>query len=161
MASWVCGTARSRRGPYQESKDPVEAQESGFLPKKSLNQVRGMCWSIVVMEAPISCWPQVLSLAPRIAVQLQPNDRFSNCVLLYRLYKLYCSGLLEEVHRGNDCSYTVCSDWWISYSPTVDYTAIFRHKLPNLERCVTLNNGTMTEPNICHSSGIWSTYSST
>ena len=63
MASWVCGTARSRRGPYQESKEPVEAQESGFC-QKSLNEVRGMCWSIVVMEAPIFCWPQVLSLAP-------------------------------------------------------------------------------------------------
>ena len=39
-----------------------------------------------------------------IVVQLQPNDRFSNCVLLYWLYKLYCSGRLEEVHRVIDCS---------------------------------------------------------
>ena len=39
------------------------------------------------------------------AVQLQRNDRFSNCVLLYWLYKLYCSGRLGEVHRGNGCSY--------------------------------------------------------
>jgi len=39
-----------------------------------------------------------------IAVQLQPNDRFSNCVLLYWLYKLYCSGRLEKLHRGNGCS---------------------------------------------------------
>ena len=51
-----------------------------------------------------------------IAVQLQPNDRFSNCVLLCWLYKLYSSGRLEEVHEGNDSSYTLCSACWISYS---------------------------------------------
>ena len=39
------------------------------------------------------------------AVQLQHNDRFSNCVLLYWLYKLNCSGRLGEVHMGNGCSY--------------------------------------------------------
>jgi hypothetical protein len=44
------------------------------------------------------------------AEQLQPNDRFSKCVLLNLLYKLYCSGRLEEVHRGNDCSYTICTE---------------------------------------------------
>ena len=32
-----------------------------------------------------------------IAVQLQHNDRLSNCVLLYCMYKLYCSGRLENV----------------------------------------------------------------
>jgi len=48
-----------------------------------------------------------------IAVQLQHNDRFSNCVFLYWLYKLYYIGRLEEVHRGNGCSYTVCSARWI------------------------------------------------
>ena len=34
---------------YQESKDPCEPQEFGFSPK-TLNQVRGMCWSIVVLS---------------------------------------------------------------------------------------------------------------
>ena len=42
------GTARSYREPYQESKEPGEPQESGFSPRKSLNQVRWMCWGIVV-----------------------------------------------------------------------------------------------------------------
>ena len=32
--------------------------------QKSLNQVQEMCWSIVVMEAPIACWPQLRSLTP-------------------------------------------------------------------------------------------------
>ena len=55
--------SQKSQGPYQEFKEPVETQESVFLPK-SLNQLRGMCWSIIVMEAPISWWPQVLSLSP-------------------------------------------------------------------------------------------------
>ena len=45
------------------SREPGEPQESGFSPK-ILNQVRGMCWSILVMEAPIACWTQLRSLAP-------------------------------------------------------------------------------------------------
>jgi len=45
-----------------------------------------------------------------IAVQLQHNVKFSNCVLLYWLHKLYCSGRLEEVHKGNGCSYTICTE---------------------------------------------------
>jgi len=45
-----------------------------------------------------------------IAVQLQPNDRFSKCVLLFQLYKLYCSGRLKEVHRGSGCSYAICTE---------------------------------------------------
>ena len=43
-----------RKKPYQQNKEPGEPQESGFS-SKSQNQVRGMCWSIVVMEAPIAC----------------------------------------------------------------------------------------------------------
>ena len=45
-----------------------------------------------------------------IAVQLQHNERFSKCVLLYWLYKLYCSRPLEEVHRGNGCTYRICTE---------------------------------------------------
>ena len=34
----------------------------------------------------------------------------SATVLLYWLYKLYWSGGLEEVHRGNACSYRICTE---------------------------------------------------
>ena len=44
---------RSRRESYQEGKEPGKQQESGFS-SKSLNQVGGMCWSIVMMEVPIT-----------------------------------------------------------------------------------------------------------
>ena len=45
-----------------------------------------------------------------IAVQLQHNEWVQQMGVLYLLYKLYCSGRLEEVHKGNGCSYsgTVC-----------------------------------------------------
>ena len=59
-----------------------------------------------------------------IAVQLQHNDRFSNCVLLYWLYKLYCIGRLEEVHRGNGCSYTICTEMVLHYHCLLCSTAI-------------------------------------
>ena len=48
------GTTRYRREPYQKIKEPGETQKSGFS-QKNLNQVRGMCWNIVGMEAPIAC----------------------------------------------------------------------------------------------------------
>jgi hypothetical protein len=68
-----------------------------------------------------------------IAVQLQHNDRVQQlCVAV--LHKLHCSGRLEEVQKDNDCSYTMCSAWWISYSPTIDYPSTFRHKLPKVKR---------------------------
>jgi len=92
-----------------------------------------------------------------IAVQLQHNDRFSNCVLLYWLYKLYCSGRLEEVHKGNDCSYTICTEMVLQWhyllcSTAIDCCSAFRHKLLDTERSVTSNTVRMGEPNIGHSS---------
>ena len=49
---------------------PEEPEVAGSLANhRSLvfrKKVRGMCWSIIVMEAPIACWPQLLSLAPHI-----------------------------------------------------------------------------------------------
>ena len=98
-----------------------------------------------------------------IAVQLQPNDRFSNCVLLYWLYKLYCSGQLEEVHRGNDCSYIVCTEMVLQWhcllynvvcSTAIDCCSAFRHKLLDTGRSVTSNTVRMEEPNFGHSSGL-------
>ena len=96
-----------------------------------------------------------------IAVQLQPNERFSNCVLLYWLYKLYCSGRLEEVHRGNDCSYTICTEMVLQWhcllnnvvcSTAIDCCSAFRHKLLDTERSVTSHTDRIEEPNIGHSS---------
>jgi len=94
-----------------------------------------------------------------IAVQLQPNDKFSNCVLLYRLCKLYCSRRLEEVHKGNDCIYTICTQMVLQWhcllcSTATDCCSIFRQKLFHSERSVTSNTVTMEEPNIGHSSSL-------
>ena len=79
-----------------------------------------------------------------IAVQLQHNDRFSNCVLLYLLYKLYCSGRLEEVHKCNGCSYTIGTEIVLQWhcllcSTAIDCCCAFRHKLLDTERSVTSN----------------------
>ena len=59
-----------------------------------------------------------------ITIQFQHNYMFSNCVKLYRLYRLYCSGLLEEVHKGNDCSYTVFTEMVLQWHCLVCRTAI-------------------------------------
>ena len=52
----------------------------------------------------------------RIAVHLQPNDRFCSCVL-YWLYKLYCSGRLEKVHKAMSVDAHFAQKW--RYSDTV------------------------------------------
>ena len=83
-----------------------------------------------------------------IAVQLQHNDRFSNCVFLYCLYKLYCSGRLEEVHKSNGCSYTIVTDMALQWycllcSTAIDCCSGFRHKLLDTDRSVTLNTVSM------------------
>jgi hypothetical protein len=114
-----------------------------------------------------------------IAVQLQPNDRFSNCVFLFWWYKLYCSGLLEEVHKSNDCSYRIAQKWCYSgtvccavqrdvailpvlqwhcllnnvvCSTGIDYCSAFHHKLLDTQRIVTSNTVMMEKPNNGHSS---------
>jgi hypothetical protein len=79
------------------------------------------------------------------------------------LDKLYCSGQLEEVHRRNDCSYTVCTEMMLQWhcllnnvlcSPAIDCCSAFRHKLLDTERSVTSNTVTMEERIIGHSSGL-------
>ena len=57
------GTARSRREPYQESKDLANHRNLVFR-QKCLKQVRGTAWRIVVMETPIACWLKLRFLAP-------------------------------------------------------------------------------------------------
>ena len=42
MASWVWGTPRSYREPYQESKEPGKSQESSFSPEKSESSARNV-----------------------------------------------------------------------------------------------------------------------
>jgi hypothetical protein len=72
-------------------------------------------------------YSSVHSSTAHIAVQLQHNDRFSNCVLLlflYLLYKLYCSGRLEEVHRGNGCSYRIGTEMVLQWHCLVCSIAI-------------------------------------
>jgi hypothetical protein len=59
-----------------------------------------------------------------IAVQLQHNDRFSNCVLLCWLYNLYFSGRLEVVHRGIGCSYKICIEMVLQWHCLLCSTAI-------------------------------------
>jgi len=92
-----------------------------------------------------------------IAVQLQHNDRFRNCLFLYWLYKLYCSGRLEEVHNCNGCSYTIGTEMVLQWhcllcSTAIDCCSAFRYKLLDTERSVTSNTVRMWEPNIGHSS---------
>jgi hypothetical protein len=91
-----------------------------------------------------------------IAAHLQHNDRFSNCLLLCSLYKLYCSGRLEEVHRGNGCSYRICTEMVLQrhcllYSTAIDFCSNFRHILLDTERAVTSNIVTKGEPTVGHS----------
>jgi hypothetical protein len=43
---------------------------------------------------------------------------FSNSVLLYKLYKLHFSGRMKDVHKGNNCSYTIRTEM-LSLNATV------------------------------------------
>ena len=75
------------------------------------------------------------------------------------LYKLYCSGRLEVVHKRNDCSYTICTEMVLQWHCLLCSTAIhccsaFRHKQLDTERSVTSNTDRIVEPNIGHSSGL-------
>ena len=50
-------------GSHMRKVRSLVNHRSLVFPQKSRNQVRGICWSIVVMEVPIDCWPQLSSLA--------------------------------------------------------------------------------------------------
>ena len=62
MVSWVWGTARSHREPYQESKEPGIPQESGFLPKKSESRARNFAATLFTAKSlvRIECAKKVL-----------------------------------------------------------------------------------------------------
>jgi hypothetical protein len=97
-----------------------------------------------------------------ITVQLQHNDRLCCCIDCINCTAV---GGLEEVHRGNGCSYTICTlmvlQWHCVLCSTArDCCCTFRHKLLDTERCVTSNTIRMGEPNISHSSGLSLHYSS-
>jgi len=118
----------------------------------------GELWWNVVRTQQVLLYSSVNGNIAHIAVLLQHNDRFSNCVLLYWLYKLYCSGQLEEVHKVNDCSYTICREMVLQWhcllcSTAIDCCSVFRHKQLDTERSVTSNTVWMGETNIGHSSG--------
>jgi len=70
----------------------------------------GELWWNVGITQEVLLYISVNDNIAHIEVQLQHNDGLSNCVLLYWLYKLYCSGLFEEVYRGNVCSYVICTE---------------------------------------------------
>ena len=60
----------------------------------------GELWENFLSNQELLLYSSVKDKIAHIAVQLQHNDRFNNSVLLYWLYKLYCSWRLEEVHRS-------------------------------------------------------------
>ena len=87
---------------------------------------------------------------------------FSYCVLLYYLYKVYCSGLLVEVHNV-DCSYRVCAEMVLQLhcllnnvlcSTAINCCSAYSHKLLDTERSVTSDTVRMGEPTVIHSSGL-------
>jgi len=105
----------------------------------------GELWWNVVRTEQVLLYSSVNGNIAHIEVQLQHSDRFSSCVLLYWLYKLYCSGRLEEVHKGNDCSYTIGTEMVLQWhsllknvlcSTAIDCCSAFRHKLLSKERSV-------------------------
>ena len=57
---------------------PVCCAAQHHVGDRGMLQVRGMCWSIVAMEAPIYCWPQLRSFAPHIITQAT-QDILSDC----------------------------------------------------------------------------------
>ena len=93
------------------------------------------------------------------AVQLQHNERFSNCVLLYWLYKLYCSDGWEKCTGVMAVVTEMMLQWHCLLnsavcSTAIDCCSIFRHKLLDTERCVTSNTATTKEQPLTHSSGL-------
>ena len=120
----------------------------------------GELWWNVVRTQEILLYSSSNDNIAHIAVLLQHNDSFSNCVL-YWLYSLYCSGGLEEVHKANDCSYSVCAEMVLQWhcllnnvlcSTAIDFCFTFRHKLLDTERSVTSVTVVKEEQIIGHSS---------
>ena len=60
--------------------------------QKNLNQIRGMCWSIVVLEASLTCWAQLRSLTPHsvmLATEDIPVVLFGDCLILCCVLVMY------------------------------------------------------------------------
>lgn len=88
MASWIWGTNRTRKKLYQESKESIEPYVSDSLAK-SLIEVQGIYWSVVVIETAISYWPQLQSLVPHsiaYVVEDIPIVSFTVCFTPYGEY---------------------------------------------------------------------------
>ena len=147
----------------QEQSDNTNYMIVKFPAHVNIYILLGELWWNVARTQQVLLYSSVNDDIAHTAVQLQPNDRFSNCLLLYWLYKLYCSGWLEELHKCNDCSYTICTDMVLQWhcllhnvlcSTAIDCCSAFRHKLLNTERSVNSNTVRMEEANISHNSGL-------
>ena len=146
----------------QEWSDNMDYMIIEFPSHVNVYILLGELWWNVVRTQQVLLYSSVNGNIAYIAVQLQHNDRFSKCMFLYWLYKLYCSGQLEEVHKFNGCSYTICREMVLQWhcltnnvlcSTAIDCCSVFRHKLLDTERSVTSNTVRMGERNIGHSSG--------
>ena len=119
----------------------------------------GELWWNVVGTRQVLLYSSLHDNIAHTAVQLLPNDRFSNCVLLYWLYKLYCSGRLGEVHRVMAVATEMVLQWhcllnYVVCSTATDCWSIFPHKLRDTERCVTSNTVMTKEQTLTPSSGL-------
>jgi hypothetical protein len=97
-------------GDKQEWCDNRDYVIAGWHTRVNFYLLFGDLWWNVGKTQEVSLYSSVNNNIAHISVQLEPNHMFSNCVLLYWSYKLYCSGRFEEVHKGNDCSYTICTN---------------------------------------------------
>ena len=147
----------------QEWSDNRDYVITEFPTHVNVYTLLGDLWWIVVRTQQVLLYSTVNDNIAHIAVQLQPNDRCSNYALFYWIYIFYCSGRLEEVHKANDYSYTICTEMVLQWhcllnnvvcSTAIDCCSTFVHKLLDTERSVTSNTVTMEEPNIGHSSGL-------
>jgi hypothetical protein len=96
-------------GDKLERSDNRDYVITEFPTHVNVYMLLGELWWNVVRTQQVLLYSSVNDNIAHIAVQLQHNDS-SASVLLYWLYKFYCSGRLEEVHKGNECSYTICTE---------------------------------------------------
>jgi hypothetical protein len=86
-------------GDKQEWIHSMDYVITEFPTRVNVYILLGEMWSNVGETQKVLLYSLVNGDVALIAVQLQHNDKLSNCVMLYCLYKLYCSGRLEEVHK--------------------------------------------------------------
>ena len=117
----------------------------------------GELWHNVVGTQQVLLYSSPHDDSAHTAVQLQHNDRFSNCVLFYWLYKLYCSDGWKKCTGLMAVATEMVLQWHcllnnVVCSTAVDCCSTFRHTLLDTERSVTLDIFTMDGPTLTHSS---------